>query len=69
MVIVDDMQAAKQSSLHPYMPPAPAQTPPSHEEKQSGNQLEFIGLVRVFVISATSIQNIECHTQGKILPL
>ena len=62
MEIVDDMQAAKTSSSIRICTPAPAQTPPSHEEKQSENQLEGIGLVHGFVISATSIQNIECHT-------
>ena len=62
MEIVNDMQTAETSSSIRICTPAPAQTPPSHEEKQLGDQLEGIGLVRGFVISATSIQNIECHT-------
>ena len=62
MEIVDDMQAAETSSSIRICTPAPVQTPPSHEEKQLENQLEGIGLVRDFVISVTSIQNIECHT-------
>ena len=65
MEIVGDAQAAEQSSLHRYMHSSSSQTPPSHEEKQSVNQLEFIGLVHGFAISVTNIQNIVCHTHSK----